>query len=124
MPRTGAPPTMGDRPMTGAAVERTAAATPGTARIVPTLTTGWLGGELAADAEGLCLTPPAALGGDPAAERVHDRVEIRTDAQAEHRDVVAVVSDDRDVMAELAQAEQEAGATDPARQHRHAHARH
>ncbi len=63
MPRTGAPPTIGDSPTTGAAVSRTAASMPGTARIVPMLTTGLDGGSSTTSAVAIASsTPGTGLG--------------------------------------------------------------
>src|SRR3712207_8198144 len=45
MPRTGAPPMMGETPTTGARVPRIASRIPGTDRMVPIDTTGLLGGS-------------------------------------------------------------------------------
>src|SRR3954451_3263357 len=60
MPRTGASAMIGDTPTTGAAVLRTASAMPGTARIVPTLTTGLLGGNSTTSQSAIASTTPGA----------------------------------------------------------------
>ena len=60
MPRTGAPPTIGDRPITGAAVARRASAIPGTARITPIETTGLLGGRSTTSASDSASRTPGA----------------------------------------------------------------
>ena len=92
-----------------------------------------VGGELLLDHEGLVLAPPAALGADPAAERVHDGVEVRAHLQTEQPDVVTGVADDGDggrrgarrrgvAVAEVVeQAAHEAGPADAAGQHGDAH---
>ena len=47
---------------------------------------------------GLVCPSPSAFGVDAPAERVHDRVEIGTDAQAEEPDVVSGVRDDAELV--------------------------
>src|SRR5262249_16256411 len=58
MPRTGAPPMIGETPTTVFA--RTAAAMPGTARMVPTLTTGLDGGNRTTSASPMASSTPGA----------------------------------------------------------------
>ena len=74
-------------------------------------------------AERLRVPPPALVLVDAAAQGVHDGVEVRADAQAEQRDVVAGVADDGDLGLGRgpAQAAKETGATDAAREHGDAH---
>src|SRR5947207_2729661 len=78
--------------------------------------------ELVLDPKRLRLAAPAALGRDATTKRVHHGVEVGADPQAEQRDVVAVVADDRDVVTELAQPEQKPRAADAAGEHGDAHA--
>ena len=58
MPRTGAPPMMGETPTTVCA--RSAAAMPGTARITPMLTTGFDGGNSTKSAAAIASSTPGA----------------------------------------------------------------
>ena len=58
MPRTGAPPMIGETPTTVLAA--TAARMPGTARIVPTLTTGLDGGRITTSAASIASSTPGA----------------------------------------------------------------
>ena len=58
MPRTGAPPMIGDTPTT--VFWRTASAIPGTARMVPMLTTGLDGGSRTASAAAIASRTPGA----------------------------------------------------------------
>ncbi len=60
MPRTGAPPTMGERPTTGAAAAAIASRMPGTARMVPTETTGLDGGKRITSAAAIASSTPGA----------------------------------------------------------------
>ena len=60
MPRTCSPATMGERPTTGAGVARSASRTPGTARIVPTDTTGFDGGRITTSAPSIASSTPGA----------------------------------------------------------------
>src|SRR5258706_10564801 len=84
---------------------------------------GAIGGELGQDGEGLVGAPPALLLVDPAAQRVHDGVQVGADVQAEQVDVVAGVADDRDlgIWRGGLQAAQEAGAAYAARENGDAH---
>ena len=54
-------------------------------------------GQLALDHERLVVATPALRLVDPAAERVHQRVQVGAHPQTEERDVVAGVADDRDL---------------------------
>ncbi len=56
-----------------------------------------VGRELLLEVEGLVGPPPPLLLVDAAAERVHHRVEVRTDLQPEEMDVVPGVPDDGDL---------------------------
>ena len=58
IPRTGEPPMMGDTPTTVFAA--TAALMPGTARIVPMLTTGFEGGKSTTSASAMVSSTPGA----------------------------------------------------------------
>jgi hypothetical protein len=58
MPRTGAPPTIGETPTT--VVSRSASAMPGTCRTVPMLTTGLLGGSTTTSAAPIASSTPGA----------------------------------------------------------------
>src|SRR5262249_42937525 len=72
---------------------------------------------------GLIGAAPALLRVDPAAQRVHDGVQVGADVQAEQVDVVAGVADDRDlsIWRSCLQAAQEAGAAHAARENCDAH---
>ena len=87
--------------------------------------TGAVGGEFLQHGEGVAGAAPALLLADPAAQGVHDRVQVRADMQAEQADVVAGVADDCDLGARRGglQAAQEAGSADAARENGDAHAR-
>src|SRR2546421_244000 len=73
----------------------------------------------------LLVPPPALVLVDAAAQGVHDGVQVRADAQAEQRDVVARVPDDGDLGLGRgrgpAQAAKKTGGTDAAREHGDAH---
>src|SRR5215217_6519912 len=58
---------------------------------------GTVRGQLVHHRPALVPTAPAAVGISAAAERVHDRVKIRTDSKSMHSDVVRGVADDRDL---------------------------
>ena len=58
MPRTWLPPTIGERPTTGALVARSASRSPGTPRIVPTETTGFDGGSSTTSASAIASRTP------------------------------------------------------------------
>ncbi len=60
MPRTGALPMIGDSPMTGAGVARSASRIPGTPRMVPIETTGLLGPTSTTSASAIASTTPGA----------------------------------------------------------------
>ena len=60
MPRTGARPMIGESPTTGAGVSRSASRMPGTARIVPMLTTGLLGASSTTSASAIDSGTPGA----------------------------------------------------------------
>jgi hypothetical protein len=83
--------------------------------------------ELVLDRERLVLAAPPALDADAVAEGVHHGVEVRADLQPEEADVVAGVSDDRDLRARgrrtqvVQEAAGEPRAADAARQDRDAH---
>ena len=82
-----------------------------------------VGGQLLLDGEGLLRTPPPLLLVDAAAQRVHHRVEVGADLQAEQMDVVARVADDGDIGLGGGRLEttEEAGTTDAACQNHNAH---
>ncbi len=58
MPRTGAPPTMGETATTGAGVRRSASAMPSMRRMVPIETTGLLGGSSTTSASRIASRTP------------------------------------------------------------------
>ena len=58
MPRNGFPLTIGEYPMTGAGVDRSAARIPGIARIAPMLTTGLDGARNTTSADSIASTTP------------------------------------------------------------------
>ncbi|CAM5732030.1 hypothetical protein SALBM311S_01588 [Streptomyces alboniger] len=60
MPRTGASPTMGERPTTGTPASAIASRIPGTARMVPTETTGLDGGNSTTSASAIASSTPGA----------------------------------------------------------------
>src|SRR5712691_12744302 len=82
-----------------------------------------VGGQLLLDGERLTGPPPALLLADAAAERVHHCVEVGADMEAEQRDVIARVADDRNpgVRCGGPQAAQEPGTADAAREQRDPH---
>ncbi len=60
MPRTGASPTIGDSPITGTPASAIASRMPGTARMVPTETTGLDGGKRITSASAIASRTPGA----------------------------------------------------------------
>ena len=82
-----------------------------------------VGGELVADAMRLVRAPPALFLVAAAAERVHHRVQVWADPQAEQGDVVGGVADDGDrrVGGRREQAAQEARGADAAGKHGNPH---
>src|SRR5205823_13012349 len=84
---------------------------------------GAVGGQLGPDAERLPVPPPALVLVDAAAQGIHDGVQVRADPQAEQRDVVSRVPDDRDLGLGCgpAQAAKKTGGTHAAREHGDAH---
>jgi hypothetical protein len=84
---------------------------------------GLVGGELGPDAMRLRVPPPALVLVDAAAQGVHDGVQVRADAQAEQRDVVARVPDHGDLGLGRgpAQAAKKTGGTHATREHGNAH---
>ncbi len=60
MPRTGAPPMIGESPTTGAEAAATASRMPGTARMVPIETTGLDGGKRMTSASARASSTPGA----------------------------------------------------------------
>ena len=106
MPRTGAPPTIGDTPTTGAGVVRSASRIPGTERIVPIDTTGFDGAikirrRGAEDWETIAETKAVAQRGTGVLEMARairaDRPHRATGALAFHIvDVMASITDSID----------------------------
>jgi hypothetical protein len=83
-----------------------------------------VGGEFGSDAMSLVRASPALRVVAAAAERVHHRVKVRADSQAEQGDVVGGIADDGDrrVGGRRAQAAQEARCADAAGKHGNPHA--
>jgi hypothetical protein len=88
--------------------------------------------EFGADGERLVAAPPPLAFVDAAAQRVHQRVEVGAHPQAEQRDVIAGVADDREghvagIMGPgtgrkmVDQAPEESGAADTTGQGSHVH---
>jgi len=82
-----------------------------------------VGGKFLADGKCLVRAPPALVFADAAAQRVHDRVQIRADPEAEQGDVIARVADDGDLSLRCGGLEpaEEACGPDAARRHCDAH---
>src|SRR5436309_1214510 len=116
MPRTGAPPMIGDTPTTFAGPDTSASRSGATARIGAIDTTGLLGATRTTSASA------SASRVRPAAQGVHDAVQVGTDPQAVQGHVVADVDDRGDLGAGGPYPGQEARPADAPRQYDDSHA--
>src|SRR5947209_5795356 len=82
-----------------------------------------VGGKLGAGVPGLVRSAPSALPVDPAAEGIHDAVEVGTDAQAVQGDVVTGIDHGGDLSGGVGgtYTPQEPSTADATREHRQPH---